>query len=67
MHNKLDELNQLALNKMNQYVELLKNNNNNNININYFQNQTDYDVLIENTKNIYESNKNTIWRLRIGF
>ena len=67
-YNKLDELNQFGLNKMNQYVELLKdNNNNNNINLNYFQNQTDYDVLIENTKNIYESNKNTIGRLRIGF
>ena len=67
-YNKLDELNQLGLNKMNQYVERLKDNeNNNNINNNYFQNQTDYDVLIENTKNIFESNKNTIGRLRIGF
>jgi hypothetical protein len=67
-YNKLDELNQLGLNKMNQYVEKLKyNDNNNNINNNYFQNQTDYDVLIENTNNIYESNKNTIGRLRIGF
>lgn len=66
-YNKLDELNQLALNKMNLYVELLKNNdNNNNINNNFFRNQTDYDVLIENTKNIFESNKNTIGRLRIG-
>ena len=67
-YNKLDELNQLGLNKMNQYVEKLKDNdNNNNINNNYFQNQTDYDKLIVNTNNIYESNKNTIGRLRIGF
>jgi hypothetical protein len=49
---------------MNQYVELIKNNDNNNNN-NIFRNH--YDEIIQNTKNIYESNKNTIERLRIGF
>jgi hypothetical protein len=63
-YNKLDELNELGLHKMNQYVEQLKNNDNNNNN-NIFRNH--YDEIIENTKNIYESNKNTIERLRIGF
>ena len=48
-------------------IKLKDNDNNNNINNNYFQNQTDYDKLIVNTNNIYESNKNTIGRLRIGF
>ena len=51
-YNKLLELNELGLNKMNQYVQLLQNNNN------IFRNH--YDEIIQNTKNIYESNKNTI-------
>ncbi len=57
-YDKLIELNELALNKTTHYIENL--NNKNNI-INNFNEK------ILNNNNIYESNKNTIERLRIGF